>query len=289
MNNPHNPIDTSLKVGGNTPVQSNNILHATTHKTLDFGDIGVTEYIPNPAYVKIAKEHQACLENIQTLEKKHQELNTEVKKLSGVNAKIIGAIIGSLTTVGLTFLFIYTKAKQGDRNQSSIWYLLLIPAGILGIIVGGALSVAAYFGSDKAKKIVASREKKLEILELDQEILVLKAKEKDVWIECNAVQKQIAKYAKIARDEDDIEFQNFTNQKAIPLESLKSKKFKTLDFSGKWKDLIGTPETNFCLMVYGKPGQDKSYFTLELSEYLASNFGTVLFNSSEEAGRSLTF
>ena len=41
------------------------------------------------------------------------------------------------------------------------------------------------------------------------------------------------------------------------------------------------------MIVYGKPGQGKSYFTLELSEYLASNFGTVLFNSSEE-GASLS-
>ena len=41
------------------------------------------------------------------------------------------------------------------------------------------------------------------------------------------------------------------------------------------------------MMVYDKLGQGKSYFTLELLEYLASNFGTVLFNSSEE-GASLS-
>jgi predicted ATP-dependent serine protease len=51
---------------------------------------------------------------------------------------------------------------------------------------------------------------------------------------------------------------------------------------------MGMPEANFCMMVYGKPGQVKSYFTLELSEYLARNFGSVLFNSSEESS-SLCF
>jgi predicted ATP-dependent serine protease len=55
-----------------------------------------------------------------------------------------------------------------------------------------------------------------------------------------------------------------------------------LPFSGKWKDLMGTPEANFYMMVYGSPGHGKSYFTLELSEYLAHHFGKVLFNSSEE-------
>jgi predicted ATP-dependent serine protease len=101
------------------------------------------------------------------------------------------------------------------------------------------------------------------------------------------VQKQIARYEKISQDVVYDDFQDLTNQKAISLESLKSKKFKTLPFSDKWKDLIGTPEANFCMMVYGKPGQGKSYFTLELSEYLASKFGTILFNSSEE-GSSLS-
>ena len=194
-----------------------------------------------------------------------------------------GIILGGLGTVALGFATIYFKAK----NTSPLWYLLIIPAAIVGAMAGGALSVASYFGSDKAQKLAQANEKEKELLELEQEILNSKAQEEDIKIERDAVNKQIARYEKITIDEEYVEFQDVSNQKAISLESLKSKKFKTLEFTDKWQELIGTPEANFCMMVYGKPGQGKSYFTLELSEYLASNFGTVLFNSSEE-GSSLS-
>ena len=287
LNNAKKPTETPLKVVKDVPFQSPNKPHSTIDTVLNFGDIGVTEYIANPAYVKAAKEYAACLENIQMLEKKLQNLNSEINNLSGISAKVTGALFGGLATLGLGFGFIYLKAKKGKILISKILYLLLIPVGILGIIVGGALGVAAYFGSDKAKKLAEAQKKKQEALPLEQEILNLKAKEKDIKIERDAVQKQIARYEKISPDVIYNDFQDLSNQKAISLESLKSKKFKTLEFSDKWQVLVGTPEANFCMMVYGKPGQGESYFTLELSESLASNFGTVLFNSSEE-GASLS-
>ena len=264
-------------------LQSPNKPHSTTDSVPDFADIGVTEYIPNPSYVKAEKAYYACIENTILLENKRQELESELYKLNGGMSKTRGAVLGFLGAVSTGFLAIYFKAK----NTNLLWYLLIIPAAIIGTIAGGALAVAAHFGSEKAQKLAIASEKEKEILQVEQEILDSKAKEKDIKIERDAVQKQIARYEKISQDVIYDDFQDLTNQKAISLESLKSKKFKTLDFSDKWQELIGTPEANFCMMVYGKPGQGKSYFTLELSEYLASNFGTVLFNSSEE-GSSLS-
>ena len=149
------------------------------------------------------------------------------------------------------------------------------------------MAVASYFGSDKAQKLAIVCEKEKELLQLEQEILNLKAREKDIIIERDAVQKQIARYEKILPEVVYHDYVDLTKQKVISLESLKNKKFEALDFSDKWQELVGTPAANFCMVVYGNPGQGKSYFTLELSEYLASNFGTVLFNSSEE-GASLS-
>ena len=163
----------------------------------------------------------------------------------------------------------------------------LIPAGIIGAIAGAALSVAAHFGSEKDNKLVEVAQKKEDLRQLDREIEASKAFEKEIAIERDAIQRQIAKYDIVADNEAYTEFQDVTSTNAISLESLKNKDFKTLAFTDKWKDLIGTPEANFCMMVYGKPGHGKSYFTLEFSDYIASNFGMVLFNSSEE-GASLS-
>ena len=283
LSNAKKSIDTPLKVVEGVSSEFSNKPLSTTDTILDFTDIGVTEYIANPAYVKSVKAYQACLENTVMLDKKRETLKSEINKLNGGSSKAKGMVLGGLATVGLGFATIYFKAK----NTNPLWYLLIIPAAIIGVIAGRALSVASYFGSDKAEKLAQANEKEIELLQLEQEILNSKAKENDIKIERDAVQKQIARYEKISQDVVYDDFQDLTNQKAISLESLKSKKFKTLPFSDKWKDLIGTPEANFCMMVYGNPGQGKSYFTLELSEYLAHHFGKVLFNSSEE-GSSLS-
>ena len=73
----------------------------------------------------------------------------------------------------------------------------------------------------------------------------------------------------------------------MSLDELKKAQFKVLPFSGTWKELIGTPEEKFSLMLYGQSGHGKSYFAMQLAEYLSNNFGTVLYNSAEE-GMSLT-
>jgi len=64
-------------------------------------------------------------------------------------------------------------------------------------------------------------------------------------------------------------------------------KFKTLAFEGEWKDLIGTPEVAKSWIIWGKSGNGKTRFTLQLAKYLAE-FQKVYYNSLEE-GLSLSF
>lgn len=73
----------------------------------------------------------------------------------------------------------------------------------------------------------------------------------------------------------------------VSLRDMQKARFKTLPFTGSWKDLMGTPEERFSVMIYGQSGQGKSTFAINFAEYLANNFGAVLFNSAEE-GISLT-
>ncbi|MEA5462045.1 hypothetical protein VB796_23440 [Arcicella sp. LKC2W] len=253
----------------------------------DFSAIGITEYIPNPAYVRITKEHSDCVEHTLELQRHKETLESDIYRLSGGTAKIAGAILGGLIVLAGGYTYMAFQTKKGNAIKRTLFWILLIPTTILGIVAGGALAVLTYFGSEKIQKLAKAEAKALEVSSLNQEILVSKDKEKLLKIERDAIQKQIARYDKIITEGEYVPFEEVSSQKATSLESLKSKKFKTLPFSGKLKDLMGTPEANFCMMVYGKPGQGKSYFTLELSEYLAHHFGTVLFNSSEE-GSSLS-
>lgn len=71
-------------------------------------------------------------------------------------------------------------------------------------------------------------------------------------------------------------------KETMSLSELQRKQFKTLNFTGEWQKLIGKPEQNFSIMIYGQSGHGKSHLGVRLSEYLANNFGNVLFNSSEE-------
>jgi predicted ATP-dependent serine protease len=72
--------------------------------------------------------------------------------------------------------------------------------------------------------------------------------------------------------------------KIMNLEDFKNLHFKTLDFSihSEYYSLFGSPAENFKLMIYGKSGHGKSTFSVEFAEFLALNFGRVLYNSSEE-------
>lgn len=57
-----------------------------------------------------------------------------------------------------------------------------------------------------------------------------------------------------------------------------------LKFDGKWSDILGDISPDFTMMVSGAPGSGKTSFLLEFSYYLASNFGKVMYISSEEYG-----
>jgi predicted ATP-dependent serine protease len=57
-----------------------------------------------------------------------------------------------------------------------------------------------------------------------------------------------------------------------------------LKFEGRWGDMLGDISPDFSMMVSGAPGSGKTTFLLEFAYYLASNFGKVLYISSEEYG-----
>ncbi|MCB9225358.1 MAG: AAA family ATPase [Crocinitomicaceae bacterium] len=73
-----------------------------------------------------------------------------------------------------------------------------------------------------------------------------------------------------------------TKGKIICSNDLKGMKFRSLDFKDDWQSLLGKPSVDFKMAVFGKPGQGKSTFCLQFANYLAQNFGRVLYVSGEE-------
>jgi hypothetical protein len=60
--------------------------------------------------------------------------------------------------------------------------------------------------------------------------------------------------------------------------------YQTLPFTGRWASFIGQPAPNFDMMISGAPGSGKSTFLIQFAQYLAGNFGNVIYISSEEYG-----
>jgi hypothetical protein len=73
-----------------------------------------------------------------------------------------------------------------------------------------------------------------------------------------------------------------TNSKLISSRELRAMNYKCLNFQGRWKEFFGLPAVVFHLAVHGKPGEGKSTFCIQFADYLAKNFGQVVYVSGEE-------
>ena len=63
---------------------------------------------------------------------------------------------------------------------------------------------------------------------------------------------------------------------------LQNYQYDMYPFKGEWEALMGRPSIPFACMVYGKPKNGKSIFSIQFAKYLSENFGTVLYVAAEE-------
>jgi hypothetical protein len=68
----------------------------------------------------------------------------------------------------------------------------------------------------------------------------------------------------------------------LTAEEMANRKLDLLNFFSFWHSLFGSPAKNFTMMFHGEPHNGKTIFLLKLAQYLAENFGEVLYVSSEE-------
>lgn len=75
-------------------------------------------------------------------------------------------------------------------------------------------------------------------------------------------------------------------QRALSVSDVLSMKKETLPFEGAWKDAFGEPERTGVWIVWGRSGNGKTSFVLQLCKELCK-WGRVVYDSLEEGG-SLT-
>ena len=78
------------------------------------------------------------------------------------------------------------------------------------------------------------------------------------------------------------------SDKIISSEQLQGMDYKALNFQAKWNTLFGYPSATFHCVLTGMSGEGKSTFAIQFANYLAQNFGSVIYVSGEE-GFSKTF
>jgi hypothetical protein len=60
--------------------------------------------------------------------------------------------------------------------------------------------------------------------------------------------------------------------------------YTKIGFDGEYKRIFGNPANNFDMCINGEPGAGKTVFLLKLANYMANNFGNVLYVTTEEYG-----
>ena len=72
--------------------------------------------------------------------------------------------------------------------------------------------------------------------------------------------------------------------RALTIDNILNKKYKTFDFTGEWFDAFGTPETTGVWFIWGASGSGKTSFILQLIKEL-SKYDRIFYNSLEEGKR----
>ncbi|CAD0004412.1 MULTISPECIES: ATP-binding protein [Flavobacterium] len=69
--------------------------------------------------------------------------------------------------------------------------------------------------------------------------------------------------------------------RAYSVSNVLSKKFNPLEFTGEWKNTLGTPDKAFSAIIFGGSGQGKTEAAIKFAKYL-TNFGKVAYDSLEQ-------
>ena len=265
----------------------------------------VTTIINNPEYLRAESIVKIYADQYQLIKSEKESL---IKKFNAeVNSNpqaqfLVGGMLGG-AAIGLSV------GSEKEKGTSSL-------AGALFGLLGGIIT--AEVAKDDLEKAKVKRLNKLksEIADKERQLSQIQIYYHDFKFRLQKISKSIPKVIEETYYEE-VPYEDVTNSPIelpkvaiktpekvfagkstnelpnepinapIGLSDLKNMEFKVLPFTGQYHNLIGSPEENFNMLVYGSPGHGKSTFCADFATYLANNHGTVLYCASEE-GLSLS-
>lgn len=265
----------------------------------------ITELIPNKEYLDMQlKLHQRELEYKRLQQQKQtfmMQLQT-VKKDGSGGFLLLGTSAGSV--IG------YTNAKE-DKNDPNKRLAGAVKGGILGLCGGLVAELLTKDSREKqrqediGKVNVSIKDVNVKLTLVVSEIEELKAlmgkTKRLLTVEKEVVEKPLLNLSiqpenpvintpnkrvinvnkQITSPAKTITNVN-TGSKIISSTHLTEMEYQALNFKGRWQQFIGLPSVNFHCAIHGMAGEGKSTFAIQFANYLAENFGMVIYVSGEE-------
>lgn len=241
-------------------------------------------------YTELEKKISRLNIDLKSVKNEKSAIENKISKLLSRNSSFIGKKLATITTfaIGIGLGGVIALLMRNRVTRMSV-FLLSVPF----IVIVGVLALAFQKDSDKEyeNEIIKLPDYRSKVIELDN-------KEKSIQIDIEYESDMLSKIPKFERlteektreIEEKIKLPRYNlpqisenNAKdTMTVKELQMAQFKVLKFDAEWKSLIGCPEGNFSMMIYGVPGQGKTTLAIKLAEYLSNNFGKVVYNSSEE-------
>jgi uncharacterized protein (DUF2164 family) len=231
----------------------------------------------------IIEEKKKFMTKYNTVVAKNPQLEKLLMTLGGA---VGGAMIGKS----------FSKEKDTENDM-----IVKVGLGALTFAAGGYFLSQALKETDKEvfskldsiRTRIADLDKKINneyfvIVELEQKLkkvpkyVIEQPKEEKIYVPMFDLSREKQPvYASKVQEQKTEQTGNKTHSIVNSME-LQDKTFETLNFTGKWANFIGKPQPNFYMTIYGKAGQGKSNFSFQLAEFLANNYGKVLYVAREE-------
>lgn len=234
----------------------------------------VVKKVDNPTYLSLSSQVFAYNEEYDKLLKKKESIFKELQEKQNTAHPVLAASIMGIG--GISVLIDNSKQKRPKFENA-----------LLGL---GALAFGAITASN-SENIV--RKKKIDIEKLSDKIKEIDSQINYALYNKNyfdSLLKETPKFNEITEQETYFEEVPITIEQEpkttktniVSLSEIKEKEFEVYEFTEPYLNLIGKPSKNFLMLVWGESGHGKSTWSMDFANYLASNFGKLLYNSSEE-------
>lgn len=265
----------------------------------------ITEVIPNQDYLDLQiKLHQKELE-YKRLQQQKQTFTNQLQTLKKDEA---GSFL--LLGTGAGSVIGYSNAKE-DKNDPNKRLAGAVKGGILGLCGGLVVELLTKESREKQRQedigkanvSIKDVNAKLTLVYTEiEELKVLMGKTKRILtIEKEVVEEPVlnlsvqpTKTVKNDPVKRDVSVSkqitappkaivNVNNgSKIISSAHLTEMEYQALNFKGRWEQFFGLPSVNFHCAIHGMAGEGKSTFAIQYANYLAENFGLVIYVSGEE-------